>query len=76
KLGKALKGLGKFRKAIPYVGNLLSLFDLQGTNKDNVGEKVGTVGGRIAGMEAGGIAGAEAGAAIGSFAGPAGTVIG
>ncbi|WP_049628318.1 transglycosylase SLT domain-containing protein [Bacillus sp. JFL15] len=76
KLGKALKGLGKFRKAIPYIGNLLSLSDLQGTNKDNVGEKVGTVGGRIAGMEAGGIAGAEAGAAIGSFAGPAGTVIG
>ncbi|MBY8913816.1 transglycosylase SLT domain-containing protein [Bacillus sp. YC2] len=76
KLGKALKGFGKLGKAIPYIGNALSLLDLQGTNKDNVGEKVGTVGGRIAGMEAGGIAGAEAGAAIGSFAGPAGTVIG
>jgi SLT domain-containing protein len=52
------------------------MFDLAGINKDNAGEKVGSIGGRIAGAEAGATAGAEAGATIGSFVGPEGTVIG
>ncbi|MCY9382205.1 transglycosylase SLT domain-containing protein [Bacillus inaquosorum] len=73
KLGKAFRGMGK---AVPYVGSALAMFDLAGINKDNAGEKVGSIGGRIAGAEAGATAGAEAGAAIGSFVGPEGTVIG
>ncbi|KAF1680820.1 transglycosylase SLT domain-containing protein [Bacillus sp. SKDU12] len=73
KLGKAFRGM---KKAVPYVGSALELFDLAGTNKDNAGEKVGSIGGRIAGAEAGATAGAEAGAAIGSLAGPEGTAIG
>ncbi|OIS67247.1 lytic transglycosylase [Bacillus subtilis] len=73
KLGKAFRGMGK---AVPYVGSALAVFDLAGINKDNAGEKVGSIGGRIAGAEAGATAGAEAGAAIGSFVGPEGTVIG
>ncbi|OUL06997.1 transglycosylase SLT domain-containing protein [Bacillus spizizenii] len=73
KLGKAFRGMGK---AVPYVGSALAMFDLAGINKDNAGEKVGSIGGRIVGAEAGATAGAEAGAAIGSFVGPEGTVIG
>ncbi|MBT2624694.1 transglycosylase SLT domain-containing protein [Bacillus sp. ISL-32] len=73
KLGKAFRGMGK---AVPHVGSALAMFDLAGINKDNAGEKVGSIGGRIAGAEAGATAGAEAGAAIGSFVGPEGTVIG
>ncbi|MGD1414213.1 transglycosylase SLT domain-containing protein [Bacillus stercoris] len=73
KLGKVFRGMGK---AVPYVGSALAMFDLAGINKDNAGEKVGSIGGRIAGAEAGATAGAEAGAAIGSFVGPEGTVIG
>nr|WP_214289342.1 transglycosylase SLT domain-containing protein [Bacillus subtilis] len=73
KLGKAFRGMGK---AVPYVGSALAVFDLAGINKDNAGEKVGSIGGRIAGAEAGATAGAEAGATIGSFVGPEGTAIG
>ncbi|KYD04733.1 hypothetical protein B4144_1332 [Bacillus atrophaeus] len=73
KLGKAFRGMGK---AVPHVGSALAMFDLAGINKDNAGEKVGSIGGRIAGAEAGATAGAEAGATIGSFVGPEGTVIG
>lgn len=73
KLGKAFRGMGK---AVPYVGSALAMFDLAGINKDNAGEKVGSIGGRIAGAEAGATAGAEAGATIGSFVGPEGTAIG
>ncbi|MGG1227268.1 transglycosylase SLT domain-containing protein [Bacillus halotolerans] len=73
KLGKAFRGMGK---AVPYVGSALAMFDLAGINKDNAGEKVGSIGGRIAGAEAGATAGAEAGATIGSFVGPEGTVVG
>lgn len=41
KLGKAFRGMGK---AVPYVGSALAVFDLAGINKDNAGEKVGSIG--------------------------------
>ena len=53
-----MKGLKGAAKGIPGIGELLSLTDLAGINKDNAGEKVGSAGG--------GLAGAAAGAAIGS----------
>ncbi|KSV98688.1 phage portal protein, partial [Bacillus velezensis] len=63
-----LKGLKGAAKGIPGIGELLSLTDLAGINKDNAGEKVGSAGG--------GLAGAAAGAAIGSVVPGVGTLIG
>ncbi|PAD65385.1 phage portal protein, partial [Bacillus siamensis] len=63
-----MKGLKGAAKGIPGIGELLSLTDLAGINKDNAGEKVGSAGG--------GLAGAAAGAAIGSVVPGVGTLIG
>lgn len=63
-----LKGLKGAAKGIPGLGEILSLTDLAGINKDNAGEKVGSAGG--------GLAGAAAGAAIGSVVPGVGTAIG
>ncbi|MBT2633962.1 transglycosylase SLT domain-containing protein, partial [Bacillus sp. ISL-26] len=63
-----LKGLKGAAKGIPGIGELLSLTDLIGMNKDNAGEKIGSAGG--------GMAGAAAGAAIGSVVPGVGTLIG
>ncbi|MED1228154.1 transglycosylase SLT domain-containing protein, partial [Bacillus nakamurai] len=63
-----LKGLKGAAKGIPGIGELLSLTDLVGMNKDNAGEKIGSAGG--------GLAGAAAGAAIGSVVPGVGTLIG
>ncbi|MCY8178767.1 transglycosylase SLT domain-containing protein [Bacillus paralicheniformis] len=65
-----LKPLGK--KLSP-LGKLLPLTDLIGINKDNAGEKIGSVGGRMLGTYGGEAAGATLG---GLVAGPPGAVIG
>ncbi|MCD2496714.1 hypothetical protein, partial [Staphylococcus aureus] len=60
KFGKVLsplKSVGKFAKGVPLLGTALAATDLIGMNKDNVGEKIGSAGG--------GLAGAATGAAIG-----------
>ncbi|PAD00508.1 lytic transglycosylase, partial [Bacillus licheniformis] len=69
-----LKPLGK--KLSP-LGKLLPLTDLIGINKDNAGEKIGSVGGRMlgtfggeaAGMAIGGLVGGPPGAMIGGVVG-------
>ncbi|MCY9157233.1 transglycosylase SLT domain-containing protein [Bacillus haynesii] len=65
-----LKPLGK--KLSP-LGKLLPLTDLIGINKDNAGEKIGSVGGRMLGTYGGEAAGMTLG---GLVAGPPGAVIG
>ena len=77
KVGGAVKGVAK---AIPGVSYLAAATNLIGTNKDNVGEKVGgslgsLIGGALASKTAA-VAGAKLGAVMGTTFGPLGTAIG
>lgn len=52
KFGKVLsplKSVGKFAKGVPVLGTALAATDLIGMNKDNVGERIGSAGGGLAG---------------------------
>ncbi|MFT0802215.1 transglycosylase SLT domain-containing protein [Bacillus swezeyi] len=68
-----LKPLGK--KLSP-LGKLFPLTGLIGINRDNAGEKIGSVGGHLAGAYAGAAAGGKVGGMIGGFFGPGGVPIG